>query len=265
VGLARIEGGGGIVKKRGGEMKAFVEGALSWNGRPWLSGRIALGTGGASITGRVQFAVDLTPSQLPGGIKVAGLFFQVDLEAGFELDTQAGFARASLKGSWALGVRLAADSQQLLPLAMQSIDLALEAALLEAELLHVQGFKLLPFDTGLPDSVQIPIPVIKPKTGGKKVRFGQVKYNNPSPVPDETRNAMRFEGVTIELVAGALPWVTGNALTEETGSLPLETVMEWKRLDLPLDSNFTLSLAWHNGQLKLKVSRPSRTPKYFGI
>jgi len=266
-----VEGAGGLAKQAKGALVAYVDGALSWSGKKWLSGKVAIGTGGVSLAGNTRFAVDLTPDQLPGGIKVAGLFLQVDLQAEFKLDAQAGLVEAALKGSWAVGARLAADSQQVLPLAMQSINIELEAGHLEEELLKVEGFKLLPFNPL--EGAVISIPVIRAKDSGLKLEFGKYCYYDGSGRLDYQNDAIRLDWLKVEwakvdlvVVEPILPLLRSEDPELITDSFPLEWELAWQGvpLDLALNSEFTVSLAWRDGRLMLKVSWPGGV-KYISI
>lgn len=244
---AQIRGRGGL-RRHNNRLTTYLEGALRWQGRDWLGGRVELGDDGVRLSGRTAFALDLTPSVL-AGIQLAHLHFQIDLGGSFTLDTQAGLAAFDLRGQWSLAARLPGSSGQVFPLAVQAVALSGQATL-EFELIHITGFQLVPFD-----GIEIPVPTIAHVTPPYPVRFGKIN-NNP---------AASWAGVKVELAGGVFPLVTQGSLSnDETDrkiylnyqvSLdPANTL----HLDLPLDSDFRLALVWRNNRLQLKVTRGSQ-------
>jgi len=157
---AEISGRGGI-RAQGGELSQFVEGALYWQGREWLGGRIELGTEQIALQGRTAFALDLTPAELPTGIQLANLFFRVDLAGGFRLTKTGGLRHCSLDVDWSLALKMPGIEQQF-PIAMQKKRFAYNAPQSATPnmvdllpLLNVSGALFLPLD-----KLALPIPVI---------------------------------------------------------------------------------------------------------
>lgn len=252
VGHARVDGAGGIKRTKRGAIATYLAGGLKWGTHRWLEGRVEIGTNGAQINGRASFALDLTPSQLPGNIQVASLFLKVDMEGAFTFSSQSGFASAKLDVNWLLGVRLADTSQQTLPLAMQQQTIDLSVGTPSRRLLHVEGFKLLPFDT--PNSIQIPIPIIKQKPGGKRVRFGTIN-DNP---------AIRLAPTTLEMVMGLVPIIHGATLDETYRTFPLEIETSYEYFDFPLDSSFELFMLWDTNKQRPRLRiKTSTNSEYF--
>ncbi|GAB3139041.1 LysM peptidoglycan-binding domain-containing protein [Marisediminicola antarctica] len=263
-GRAEVRGTGGIRKKRNGQLTANMEGELLWGNRPWLGGKVSLRPSGVAVSGHTRFALSLTPSQLPGGINVAGLYLEVDLRVEAKLDASALLARAALHGSWALGARLASATRQVLPLAMQEIDFELNTAQLSRSLVDVSGFKLLPFNLDTPDSVQIPIPTLQAVAGAPRLQVGTIDRGQLG-VNDAVRISPWFTIESTPLV----PSLNFDAIrrADRTIDEPLAYTMVAgsEVLDLPLNSSFTVWLEWEDGELRLAIHRPGRQPKKFAI
>ena len=157
---AEISGRGGI-RAEAGELTQFIEGSLYWQGREWIGGRIELGTERIGVQGRTAFALDLTPARLPSGIKVASLFFRVDLAGGFRLTKTGGLEACNLEVDWSLAVKMPGIEQQY-PIAMQKKRFAYSAGqnlpsgvvdLLP--LLDIDGALFLPLD-----KLALPVPAV---------------------------------------------------------------------------------------------------------
>lgn len=237
VGRARVDGAGGIKRTQSGAITTFMAGSLKWGRNKWLDGRVQIGTDGAEINGRASFALDLTPSQLPGNIKVASLFLKVDIEGDFTFSTQTGFASASLDVNWLLGVRLPGTNQQTLPLAMQQLDFDLSLNTLNKKLIDVNGFKLLPFDKI--GDVKIPYPIITADDDGPHIHFRK----GLPPLSLESRG-------------------TGEYL----GNLALKYEVNWASIDFPLNSSFKVYVVWHDQRPRIKIQTgtgTNRKVKYF--
>jgi hypothetical protein len=241
---ASVRGRGGI-RRRKQKLTTYVEGALTWQGREWLGGRLELGSAGVRLSGRTSFSLNLTPSNL-AGTKLAHLFLRLELAADFTLNTQAGLASFSLKGDWALAARLPGDTGQVFPLAVQNINLS-GALELDLPLINVNGFVLVPFD-----GVQIPVPRVSGTTPPDPVRFGEVSGDA----------AASWAGTKVVLAGDVLPVVTAgtltNAETERKVHLNYDISFDESEtidLDLPLDADFQLSLVWRNKKLAVKVVR----------
>lgn len=158
-----ISGRGGI-KGENGKLTAFVEGALFWQGQEWLDGRIDMGHDSVAVRGHTAFALDLTPSELPGGIEVANLFFRVDLGGSLSIAAGGGLEKCELDVDWLLGVRLPGTGmeQQVFPIVLQKSRIryprkrvkagaASKGKIVElADLITVKSDFFLPFGT-LPD------------------------------------------------------------------------------------------------------------------
>jgi len=127
---ATIKGQGGIGRNNTDGLYTFVAGQLAWHGHEWLSGRIDLRSNGTfTIQGHTAFVLRLTPSELPGDIKLASLYLKVDICGAVTLDIHGGIANYSLKVDWLLGISLAGMEDQTLPLAMQKHTFASDGAI----------------------------------------------------------------------------------------------------------------------------------------
>jgi hypothetical protein len=235
---ARIDGRAGLASQAGA-LQTFVEGALWWQGRRWLEGRIDIGTQLVAIGGRTSFSLDLTPSNL-AGIDLARLYFKCDLQGEVRLDAAQGLASFDVRGDWSIGAR-GAGNEQVFPLAAQRFAHAAQGAL-EIELIHVRNMGVLPFS-----DVTIPVPSLTPRTQPPPVRFGQIGTNM----------AFSWNGTALEI--GIPPWVHTRDLTssETTGALHFgyDLSFQDQTLSLPLSGDFIISLVWRNGRFALKIAR----------
>lgn len=241
---ATIRGAGGI-ECRSNAVKTFMEGALTWQGREWLGGRIELGTDGVRLIGRTDFALNLSPSNI-AGVELANLFFKVNLQADFTLDTSADLASFGIKGDWALAARLPGDSEQIFPLALQKINFSGSTSLV-LELIHIDGFVLVPFG-----GIKIPIPTLKPATSPGPVRFGSKGKDK----------AVSWSGTTVTLAGGVFPLIESGNLSDEQTKRKIHVnytlgfdSSETIDLELPISGDFVVSLVWVSKRLALRVRR----------
>lgn len=240
---ARAEGQALLTAQPSG-VDLSVEGALAWQGRRWLGGRLDVGTVGVTIAGRTAFALDLTPANL-AGIDLANLFLRLDIAGRFTLANGQSLISAEIEGDWTLAARLPGGGGQVLPIAAQRLHVD-AAAGLPVLLLQVSGFKLVGFG-----GISIPLPTIKGK--GSALRFGKKNSNM----------AASWAGKTVELIGGLVPVVSdGNLSTGQTDAkVFFDFDVDWDdanplRLQLPLQGEFTLSLVWRpNGKLAIEVRR----------
>ncbi|MBD0372996.1 MAG: hypothetical protein ICV60_19290 [Pyrinomonadaceae bacterium] len=161
----RIKGQGGI-SSRNGQLAAFAEGALNWQGRDWLQGRIEIGNSSVTVSGESSFALDLLPTSLPAGIKVASLFFKMTIGGSFTLNASAGLAAFDIKLDWLMAARLPGAGNQILPLASQSFSKTGKADL-DIHLVTISGFKLVPTAT----KIDVPIPNVTQRNYNLRVAW----------------------------------------------------------------------------------------------
>lgn len=250
---ARIEGRVAITARLG-SIATVVEGRLMWQRREWLGGRVRVDSKGMQLRGRTSFAINLTPSRLGPGMKVASLYFRIDLDGSFTLDAGAGLATFSIKGDALLTARLAkaADSNhdQIFPLATQSFAHD-GAAELDLPLMHVNGFQLVPaFDLG---DLMIPVPVLLPGDTEPLLRLKTQRISQD----DNYRVRLRWDNKTIlpfEIPGIAtLPDIRVNDPFDH----PIPTDLKVGTIDvnLPLTTRFDLALVWFERELAVRVTR----------
>jgi hypothetical protein len=240
---ARIDGEARLSARPTG-VDVAVEGALRWQGRPWLQGRVSAGTSGVTIAGRTAFALDLTPSNL-ASIELAHLFLRLDIAGSFTLAKQTTLAAAEIEGDWMLAVRLPGVDGQVLPIAAQRLHVE-AAASLPVQLIKIEGFTLVGFR-----GISIPLPKITGK--GKALRFGKKNGNM----------AASWSSKSVELIGGLVPVVSeGNLTAGQTDyKVQFDFDVSWDtenaiKLDLPLSGTFTLALVWRpSGKLAIEVRR----------
>ncbi len=240
---AKVEGSAAIAS-RGGKISTAVEGRLTWQKREWLNGRVLLDSDGlVNIAGRTSFALALTPTDLPYGIKVAGLFLKVDVGGSFGLDPQGGMASYDLKIDWVLAARLPNAPKQTFPLAMQNFE-AKGGTALNMQLVHIPAIDLLPLG-------EAKIPVLK---------MDVASWATIGTVPLDIDNRLKM--LYMEAENFMLPhkdwWI------DETQKSPLAAIpvgLKWWfedeaiPLSMRLSEQFTVSLSWQNSQLGIVVDR----------
>ena len=232
-----------------------MTGRLVWQRREWLGGRVRVDAKGALVEGSTSFALDLTPSALGPGMKLATLFFRIDLHGRFTLDKQGGLAAFSIKGDALLGARLAKgdakNREQIFPLAMQTFAQDGEADL-DLPMMHVEGFHLVPaFDPG---DLDIPVPVLVPKDDALlRLKTRRVDDDHPDGkhrvrLRWDDRNILPFQ---IPLTDFVVPeFRVGQKL-----DLPLEWDVGMVNVTLPLSTRFDLALVWYQGGLAVRIIR----------
>jgi hypothetical protein len=236
----RVEGRGQLAS-RAGNFSTSLEGSLRWQGREWLGGRLDLDAQGVGVHGHTSFALALSPSNL-AGLQLANLFLKVDLEGGFRLDTGQGLASFEVKGDWMLGAT-AAGSGQFFPLATHRFPLT-RGATMELELIHTQGFRLVPL--GNLQSITVPIPIFKPAPSQLKFGTGPLILDG---LPGMSWNGKTFIGGDIHhrpkgVVHGSIPYAFNRVSDTTTISLPFN-----------LSDTFRLAVVWHQNRLAVRVSR----------
>ncbi len=158
----RIEGVGGI-QSQAGQLTTYVGGAMRWQNRDWLRGRIELGTEGVRIEGATSFALDLL--DLPDNLntQLASLYFAIDISGHFGLNQAGRLTECGLQTQWVLAVKLPGADEQLIPFAMQTMDINLDNLNVTNQL--VKLIELITFDalSVLPiGDITIPVPQVTP-------------------------------------------------------------------------------------------------------
>jgi hypothetical protein len=247
---AKIEGSGVMIADSG-RVEVGLDGRLFWQNREWLGGAISIrSNGGVKIRGRTAFALHLTPSQLPGNIKVASLYFRIDVGGSFILDPAGGFASCELDLDWDLGVELSGGGDnQLFSIASQKLRISQKIALW-VNLVNISALQFLPIG-----GFTIPVP-----TG---VSFG---------------GSLIIEGVKLWPLLGAeviltedladeaegLSFVTStNGKPDRRKLVEVPTSVELTVEDMPLttllgDMDFSVSLVWKDLDLGVEVAHAGR-------
>ncbi|MCA9988531.1 MAG: hypothetical protein KDE59_29700, partial [Anaerolineales bacterium] len=218
-----------------GERLLALEGALQWQGRDWLAGRIELHNERLTISGRTTFALDLTPADLFSDINLASLYFTIDLSGSFELTAADGLKRVNLKVDWTLAARFPGQQKQILPLASQQKEVNkynVGASGTLRELLYIASVNFLPFG-----DFTIPVPVIDMEEGVDVYLsydgfIPQLTLEAPPPPPDDPDPFFSLPGLG-------------------TDEIPLEAIMN--------NFNLFVRLAWENGQLGIRLVRGGET------
>ena len=138
-----------------------VAGRLNWQGRDWLQGRLELCRDGLTAGGRTDFALDLTPAQLPAGIQLAGLYLTATIDGNFSVRASGRLRACAFDVAWTLSIRLpGGHSQQTIPIARQRLRVEREgissrASVTLADLIEIDGWSLLPLQ-----GLTVPLPVL---------------------------------------------------------------------------------------------------------
>lgn len=242
---------GEMIDKKGQHQIAIgAEGALDYLGRRWLQGYIEIGTRRTKLGGRTSFVIDLTPSNV-SGVELAHLFFKIELQGDFILNTSAGIADLSLNGDWLLAARFgtkndqdskSTDTTQILPLAANVINLPSNfKSRLKYELLHVKGFTLVPNGT-----LKIPVPEIV----SSPIKFGLV---------DTVVPAITYKDEGLRMIPEGIPpnFLLSDDLhgSEVLFSIPNYevTLSPAASIDIPLDGEFGIFLVIENNELCVVV------------
>ncbi|MCB0037230.1 MAG: hypothetical protein KDE51_24535, partial [Anaerolineales bacterium] len=154
-----LSGRGGF-KTDSRKLILYAEGQLKWLGREWLNGRIELGTRGIALSGRTAFTLPLIgiPDRLQD--KLGSLFLNLELSGQIEMDALGRLRTCVLKGHWLLAVKMPNAGEQVVPIAMQALDIDYRPRRLMNSatimpLVTIDRLNLIPVD-----GVSLPIPTI---------------------------------------------------------------------------------------------------------
>lgn len=241
---AKVEGSAAITSRHG-KISTAVEGRLTWQKREWLNGRIMLQSDGLIfIEGRTSFPLVLTPTELPGGMSLAGLVLKVEMGGSFMLNVQGSLAQYDLKVDWVLAAKMPHAPEQTFPLAMQKLAFS-GGGSLNRELIHVPGFDLLPLG-----QVTIPFPTVSMTS---ELHLGQ----------DWTDTTPSFYLPYYELNGEQIPKVQKTQDRKEYGKIPfglqLSTGTKTIPLSMKLTDDFRVHLSWQNSQLGITVKSGSQS------
>jgi hypothetical protein len=250
---ATVKGRAHVSSTQGGKVKALIEGALLWQGREWLGGRVEMRGSSITIAGRTSLAFNLTPSNF-AGVEVANLFFKLDIEGEFSLDASGGLASfARVKGDWMLAAQFPNPNsssslrRQAFPLAMHSFTVGAGVSL-NKKLLEIRSMRLLPFELSLPvPEITSTMSLRFHKHGVSIPAVGDLEVLIPE-VPGTHAPSLDEDPFPFMLDADpSKKWIT--AVTVPTGfGFAGET------LTLPASLNFNLFLVWKDGKLAIEIA-----------
>ncbi|MCB1801104.1 MAG: hypothetical protein KDI82_05400 [Gammaproteobacteria bacterium] len=280
---AQVEGACRI-EAQGNDWLMAASGRLFWQGRNWIDGALVLRDEGIEISGRADFGLGLTPTQLPAGIEIAGLHLHATVSGRFTLNAAGQLVAWSFDLDWQLAVRLpGTDNKQALPIATQQLSINGSHAgggdVLElVDLVAFNGLTL--FDL---EQFEIPVPTIDLRSGrGIYLRNGldidvdgdgaETTVLTPIPPSDNATPAytvpligMNFyeDDVAVDLPSLSLP-VPVLSTEDINGEAPLLRVPTPAMGSVPLgrirfeNTAFALKLAWQEGQLGVLVAGEDR-------
>ena len=136
-----------------------VGGRLHWQGRDWLQGQIELCRDQLTVGGRTDFALRLTPTQLPVNIEIAGLYLTASVSGSFTLRSSGTLKACAFDIDWTLSIQLpGGHALQALPIAAQQLRIERDniggaASVTLADLIAINGWSLLPLQ-----GLTLPIP-----------------------------------------------------------------------------------------------------------
>lgn len=169
-----------------------ASGSVNWQGRDWLQGAIELCNDRLTVQGRTEFALDLTPNQLPANIQIAGLVLNVSVGGSFSVRSSGRIAACSFDLQWTLAVKLpGSHANQSLPIASQRLPISLPSipssnSVTLIDLINIDGLTLFSLE-----GVSIPVPTISPTESTEIYLHPQVSIN---PAPFD----LPFQLVTID-------------------------------------------------------------------
>lgn len=265
-GSARFESGPG-------SNRLSASGSLIWQGRRWAAGTLVAMPGGLRLGGHASFGVELPPRGLPLLARMPRLVLRLDVAGEFELDGQGRLTHLDFDAHWLLGVRFDDASDQLHPLAAGSRRF--DGTALEATLVRVSGFKLLPGTLTLPvwqavpdagslldvgftgDSDRLPAVHFQVEGLDKSLKLRSRGFS----IPD---TQLRIDGPAVPEL------VDGNAVNPDgthAQLFPMELVT--KTVDAPWPETiapaFSLGLAQRGRDLALRLSVDGEPDRWFRL
>ena len=274
---AQIEGACRI-ETRGSDWLIGASGRLFWQGRNWLDGSLLLTDGRIELSGRADFAIRLTPTQLPAGVEIAGLHLHAAVSGRFTLNAAGQLLDWSFDLDWQLAVRLpGTDGKQALPIATQQLKVngshaASDGPFDLVDLVTFNGLTL--FDLA---QFEIPVPTLD-TDGGQAIYLrngltidvdedgGSVTYLTPIAPDDDAEPAFVIPGIIsfyeeetdVDMPALTLPVPVLS--TQGDSSSLLFRVPDLTTTHVPLgqirfdNTAFSLKLAWHDGKIGVRIS-----------
>jgi hypothetical protein len=276
---ARVEGACRI-EAQGNDWLMAASGRLYWQGRNWIDGALVLRDEGIDVSGRADFAVGLTPTQLPAGIEIAGLYLHATVSGRFTLNATGQLVAWSFDLDWQLAVRLpGTDSKQALPIATQQLSVngthtggsgVLELADLVAfnglTLFDLEQFKLsvptLDMESGQAIYLRNGLEIDADGDGGTATVLTPIPPDDDATPVFEIPGIIGFyeEDVDVDLPGLSLPVPVLSTDAANADDTPLLRVPGPSNEGVPLgrirfdNTAFALKLAWQDGQLGVLVA-----------
>lgn len=280
---AQVEGACRI-EAQGSHWMLATSGRLFWQGRHWIDGTLVMRDNGVEISGRADFGIGLTPTQLPAGIEIAGLHLHATVSGRFTLNAAGQLLGWTFDLDWQLAVRLpGTDSTQALPIATQQVTVngshAAGGDVIElTDLVAFDGLTL--FDL---DQFTLSLPTLDMNSGqaiylrhGLDVDAGgdggQATVLTPIKPDDNATPVFEIPGIIgfyeddidVDLPSLSLPVPLLSTEAANAGDAPLLRVPGLGGESVPLgrirfdNTAFALKLAWRDGQLGLLIADTDR-------
>ena len=261
-----------------------ASGRLFWQGRNWIDGALVLRDDSVEISGRADFAVGLTPTQLPAGIEIAGLHLHATVSGRLTLNGAGQLVAWSFDLDWQLAVRLpGTDSRQALPIATQQLSVngahAGGTGVIElADLVAFNGltlFDLAQFNLSVPTLdlasgqaiyLRSGLEIDVDGDGGEVTVLTPIKPDDDATPVFEIPGIIGFyeEDIGVDMPGLSLPVPVLSTDPANTGDSPLLRVPGLGTEQVPLgrirfeNTAFELKLAWRDGQLGVLVAGTDR-------
>ncbi len=268
------------IEAQGNDWLLAASGRLFWQGRNWIDGSLTLSDDGIEISGRADFGIRLTPTQLPAGIEIAGLHLRASVSGHFTLNSAGQLVSWTFDLDWQLAVRLpGTDSKQALPIATQQRSITgshagSESAMPLADLIAFNGLTL--FDL---DQFSVSVPTLDP-AAGRAIYLrnslhidvdgdgGEVSFLTPVKPDDDATPVFEVPGiigfyeesVDVDLPGLSLPVPVLSTEAAGNNDTPLLRVPGLGFEEVPLgrirfeNTAFALQLAWQDGKLGVLIA-----------
>lgn len=268
------------MEAQGDDWLLAASGRLFWQGRNWIDGSLTLSNDGIEISGRADFGIRLTPTQLPAGIEIAGLHLRASVSGRFRLNSAGQLVSWAFDLDWQLAVRLpGTDGKQALPIATQQLSVSGshaggDAAMPLADLIAFNGLTL--FDL---DQFSVPVPTLDAASGQaiylrNSLQIdvdgdgGDVSFLTPVKPDDDATPVFEVPGiigfyedsVDVDLPGLSLPVPVLSTEAASNNDVPLLRVPGLSIEQVPLgrirfeNTAFALQLAWQDGKLGLLIA-----------
>ncbi len=277
-----------------------ASGRLNWQGQDWLQGAVELCNDRLSIEGQSRFAINLTPTQMPANLQIAGLMLNATISGGFELRSSGRLASCDFLLDWTLGVKLpgAQAEQQMLPIAAQRMrvdkqSISSRNTVTLADLLDIDGLTLFSLE-----GISLPVPGLSSNTSTDIYLHPSLYIDPPSvtlpfklttidaKAPDGSDNQEVFNlglfklysftpSVDIPSFTLPIPVLSNSPPVNQPNADPLLSIPELSMMETPINGEvklenvkLSLKLKWQNGRLGIWVragSGRNRTEQFLSF